>query len=303
MVQTIGNPLSWVVQAFGGGSRSLGSAVHELGGAEDGPVTIRDIDLQDLRQSLGKGAADFSALRTDVLFIVLVYPIIGLLLTWFALNRGSLHLLFPLASGFALLGPVAAIGLYEMSRQREAGQPASWADGFRVISSPSIAPILALGGFLAALFLVWMLCAHVIYNLTLGPAPPSSVSGFLSDVFTTPAGWAMILVGGAVGCVFAVIVLAVSIVSFPLLIDRRVGLPVAVVTSVNVARHNPVALAAWGAIVVILLLVGVLTLFVGMIFVLPLLGHATWHLYRKAVAHPAEAVQEVEAGSPETPAA
>lgn len=230
-----------------------------------------------------QGWADFLALRTDVFFIVLIYPIIGLPFAWFALNNQVLYLLFPLASGFALLGPVAAVGLYEMSRRREQGLKAGWGDGFRIITSPSITPILALGVILVAVFVVWMTFAHLIFSLTLGPEVPDTARSFLVDVFTTPSGWIMILVGGAVGFVFAAIVLAISFVFFPLLVDRRVGVPVAVVTSLNIANRNPKTVAAWGIIVVALLTVGVLTLFVGLIFVLLLLGHATWHLYRQAV--------------------
>ncbi|MBW4707028.1 DUF2189 domain-containing protein [Roseobacter sp. YSTF-M11] len=289
MVQTIGNPLSWVAKVFGGGAQGISSGVHELGGADDGQVQIRDIDFDSLKLALGKGRDDFLALRTDVIFIVLIYPVVGILLTWFALNNEVLYLLFPLISGFALLGPVAAVGLYEMSRRREQGAKAGWGDGFRVMTSPSIFPILALGGFLAAVFLAWMICAHFIYGLTLGPDAPASSLSFLRDVFTTSSGWVMIIAGGAVGFVFAAVVLAVSLVSFPLLVDRSVGVPVAVVTSVNIAKRNPKTVAAWGAIVVSLLALGVLTLFVGLIFVLPLLGHATWHLYRQAVVPQTEA--------------
>jgi uncharacterized membrane protein len=283
MVQTIGNPLSWMAQAFGSGSTGLASAVHELGGAEDGPVTIRDITIPDLREALRKGAADFMAMRTDVMFIVFVYPVIGLFLFWLAVNRDAAHLFFPFVSGFALLGPVALIGLYEMSRRREMGLETGWIDGFRVLSSPAIAPIFALGVFLAFIFVFWMVSAHIIFNLTLGPEPPASLLALVqSAVFSVP-GWVMIVLGCAVGLVFAVVVLVVSLVSFPLLIDRHVGLPVAVVTSVNIAIRNPVTVAAWGGIVVALLGIGFATLFVGMIFVLPLIGHATWHLYRLAV--------------------
>lgn len=284
MVQTIGNPLSWIAKAFGSGAEGIGSGVQELGRVEDGEVQIRDIDFSSLKKALSLGWADFLALRTDVVFIVLIYPVVGLLLAWFALNNQVLYLLFPLASGFALLGPVAAVGLYEMSRRREQGLETGWGDGFKIMTSPSIFPILVLGGFLAVIFLAWMTFAHALFSLTLGPKAPETAFSFLTDVFTTLPGWIMIFVGGAVGFVFAAIVLTITFVSFPLLVDRKVGVPTAVITSWNIAKRNPRTVATWGAIVVALLMVGVLTLFVGLIFVLPLLGHATWHLYRQAVA-------------------
>ncbi|MGZ2258096.1 DUF2189 domain-containing protein [Roseobacter sp. A03A-229] len=283
MVRTIGNPLSWMAQAFGGGAQGVSSGVQELGGADDGQVELREIDVSHLKEALSEGKADFLALRTDVFSIVFIYPVIGLFMVWFALNNQNLYLIFPLISGFALLGPVAAIGLYEMSRRRELGVKTSWWDGFCVIGSPSILPILVLSGLLATIFLVWIIFAHFVYALTLGPEAPASASIFLQEALTTVPGWLMITIGSAIGFVFAAVVLAISCVSFPMLIDRRVGLPVAVVTSLNVAKRNPRTVAAWGAIVVGLLGFGVLTLFIGLIFVLPILGHATWHLYRKAV--------------------
>ncbi len=283
MVKTIGNPLSWMAHAFGRSSRHIGDGAAELGGAETGPIEIRDLQISDLGLALRKGVDDFMALRTDVMFIVVVYPIVGVLLAWFAVNRELLPLLFPLMSGFALIGPAAAIGLYEMSRRRELGQKASWGDAFGIIGSPSFIPIVVLGGYLFAIFVVWMFTASSIYNLTLGPETPVSMSALVRDVFTTTAGWQMMFFGITIGFVFAALVLAISLVSFPLLIDRHVGIPNAVITSVKITAKNPVPVAVWGVIIVAMLGIGIATLFVGLIFVLPILGHATWHLYRRAV--------------------
>lgn len=288
MAQTIGNPLSWTAQLFGAGAHGAGEIIDEIAPHDDAPIRIRAVAFPDLKSALRKGYDDFVAMRTDVMWMVLLYPVIGLALALFAANGTLLPMVFPLMAGFAILGPVAGVGLYEMSRRREAGLPAGWRDALGVVFSPAAAPILVLGGYLFALFTLWLVAAFYIHSATLGPASHDSAAAFLTAVFTTGSGWTMILLGCAVGFVFALLALAVSLVSFPMLVDRHVGLPRAVMTSLRVARHNPVAALAWGLIVAVGLALGFATLFVGLIFVLPVLGHATWHLYRTAV-EPAKA--------------
>jgi uncharacterized membrane protein len=299
MTETIGNPLSWAAQEIGTVGRHLGTVTGHLGHGDAGEVEmprIRHLAVRDLREVLRKGVEDFGACRTDVAFLCVFYPIIGILLAWIAFDRNLLPLLFPVMSGFALIGPVAAVGLYEMSRQRELGAEPSWGHAFSVVKSPAFGAILALGLMLGGVFVVWVLTAHGIYYATLGPEDPTSIGAFLRDTFGTAAGWAMIIVGCGVGALFAALVLATSVVSFPLMLDRDVGLPVAVITSMRVAAANPVPIAVWGLIVAGGLLVGSIPLFLGLIVVLPILGHATWHLYRRTVvAEPETAVVAEEA--------
>jgi uncharacterized membrane protein len=239
---------------------------------------IRKINVGDLRYALTKGFDDFLAMPSSLFFLGLIYPIVG-----FCLAGYALPILFPLMSGFALIGPFAAIGLYEISRRRELGLETHWSDVFKVRYSPSVPSLLALGLLLLIIFRLWLAAAGTLYNLFYGPAEPQSYIGFLVDVLTTSRGWTMIAIGNTIGAVFAVAVLSISIVSFPLLLDRDVGLAVAVQTSVRATLENPYALTLWGLIVAALLAIGFALLFVGLAVTVPVLAHSTWHLYRRLI--------------------
>lgn len=283
MAKTIGNPLSWMATRMGASGNHISASMRELTGEAVEPPVLKELSTDDIRAALRAGWQDFLESRTDVIFIVLIYPLVGLLLIGFGLHMNLLPLLFPLMAGFVLLGPVAAVGLYEISRRREAGEPANWLSAVGVIRSPSFGAVVVLGIFLSSIFLVWMLAANAIHAVTLGPEPPASVGSFLSDVFLTGPGWAMIILGLVVGFFFALAVLATSVVSFPLLLDRHVGVPTAIMTSVQLTRENPRVVLTWGAIVAGALVLGTLPALIGLIIVMPVLGHATWHFYRRAI--------------------
>jgi uncharacterized membrane protein len=258
---------------------------HILVGASTSPVrpAIRHITPSDLWQSLKLGLDDFSAMPSHAIFLCAIYPLLGIFLVELTLGDSMLPLAFPLAAGFALIGPLAAIGLYELSRRREAGLDTTSSHAFDVLHSPSLGAIIALGLLLMAIFLIWLAVAEAIYIANFGYTPPASISRFTRDVLETPAGWRLIIEGTGVGFLFAVVVLTISAVSFPLLLDRDVGAAVALVTSVRVVIANPLTMALWGLIVAALLVIGSLPLFLGLTVVVPVLGHATWHLYRRAV--------------------
>lgn len=281
MPKTIGNPLSWTFAAL---SSAAGYATVVVAPARENvaPVTQR-LTMGDLRSALRKGWEDLTAMRSDVMFACMLYPLMGAVLLGLAAQGSMAHLLFPVLSGFALVGPVAGLGLYELSRRREAGLEVGWASMFDVLRSPRFPRIVMLALFNGVIFMAWLLIADAIHGATLGPDRPAGVMALLNEAVSTSAGWVMILVGTGVGFVLAAAVLAVSVVSFPLLLDRDVSLPVAVMTSVRVARENPRVIAAWGLVVAVGLAAGILPFLVGLIVVLPVLGHATWHLYRAAV--------------------
>jgi uncharacterized membrane protein len=259
--------------------------VHALVGGEAaaGPPVVRKIGLTDIKDALALGISDFAAMPTHAVFLCLIYPIVGLILARVIVGYDVLSLLFPLAAGFALLGPFAAIGLYELSRQREQGRDPSWRDAFDVLHSPSRGAIGALGFLLLVIFFIWVAVAQAVYIANFGYEAAASIPDFFHQVFTTRAGRMLILVGNGIGFLFALAVLILSVVSFPLLLDRDVGAVEAVLTSVRAVAANPVPMAIWGLIVAGLLLIGALPFFVGLAVVVPILGHATWHLYRKLV--------------------
>ena len=289
MAQThIRNPIEWGWERLKQTGQAVGSTANTMTGAwethDTAPPVVRRIGFADLKAALAAGARDFEACRTDVIFLCLIYPIAGLLIARFAFNHGLLPLIFPLIAGFALIAPLFGVGLYEMSRRREQGTATGWADAFAVMRSPAIGSILVLGMLLLALFALWLFAASFIYTVTLGPDLPISATTFARDVLTTSQGWTMIVVGMGVGFLFALVVLIISVVSFPLLLDRNVGVYAAVATSLRAVRQNPGPMAAWGLIIAAGLVIGAIPLLVGLAIVLPILGHATWHLYRKVVS-------------------
>lgn len=248
-----------------------------------GPAAIRRIGFADIRAALAKGREDFMAKPSHMVFLSIIYPLVALIASRLTFGYDILPLLFPLCAGFSLVGPVAAIGLYEISRERENGQQPSWQHAFKVVRSPGLQAVGQMALILAAIFLLWLLAAHLVYTVTIGDVP-GSVGGFLNAVFTTPGGWALIVVGNAIGLLFAIVVLIISVVSVPMILDRHVSVGTAIRTSVAAVRRNPVTMAGWGLTVAVMLVIGAIPAFVGLAITVPILGHATWHLYRRTVS-------------------
>ncbi len=247
------------------------------------PFVIRKIGLPDLNEALRLGWEDFKAVPSHAIILCVIYPVLGLVLFRMVLGYSVLPLLFPLAAGFTLIGPFAALGLYELSRRRQRGEEAAAWDAVHVLRAPSFGAMLELGILLLVLFVTWIAAADAIYIATFGHAPAASIPDFATRVLMTPQGWSLIIVGCGVGFLFAVVALCVSVVSFPLMLDRHATAIDAIRTSLQAVRKNPFVMAAWGLIVAVLLVIGSLPFFVGLAIVLPVLGHATWHLYRKVV--------------------
>jgi uncharacterized membrane protein len=285
---TIKNPIEWSgarIASAAQAANHIGQAVHHMQDKAHSPAPeVRRIASSDIWLSLRQGFADFEAYRSDVIFLCATYALVGLVMARIAFGNDLLPLFFPLASGFAIIGPLAAVGLYEMSRLRERGEPVGWANAFDVLKAPGIAGIAALGLILIAVFLAWLATAWIIFDNTLGPTLPASPQAFLHDIFMTTPGQIMIVVGIGAGFLFALLAMMLSVVSFPLLLDRDTGLDTAIGTSFRAVLANPGPMALWGLLVAAILLAGMAVVFVGLVVAVPVLGHATWHLYRKLVA-------------------
>jgi len=258
-------------------------AIAQPAGQVAAPVyEVRKISSTDVRESLAQGWDDFLSKRGDLIFVGILYPMIGLFAAVVAFQGPWLPLFVPVAAGVSLLGPVAAIGFYELARRREAGMESDWSHFFDVRRRPAWESILGVAALLVIVFALWVVAAGAIYTALIGPAP-ESVSGFLRTVFTTREGWALIVIGNLVGLCFAALVLTISVVSMPMLVDKDVDARTAIDTSVKAVMANKGTMIGWGLIVAALLVIGSIPAFIGLAVVLPVLGYATWHLYTHLV--------------------
>ena len=285
-----GRELRWANAPRRKPTMSVYSAFHVYFGQEGTTAkpTLNRIGPSDCFAALAEGFDDFLAMPTHLAFLGFVYALAGVAIASLSSVGGALQLVFPLAAGFAILGPFVSVFLYEMSRRRELSLPSDGRHALAAVRSPALPAIAALGLVLLALFAAWIGAAEALYVALYGPDAPTSASGFLSDALASARGHELILYGMAIGFVFAAVALCISVVSFQLLLDRDVGLLPAIATSLRLARANPLAVAFWGLIVAAALAVGSLPLFVGLAVVMPTLGHASWRFYRRAVARDPE---------------
>ena len=246
-------------------------------------IPIRTITDEDLRSSLRQGYADFGELRGDLVFAGLIYTFIGLAAVALTTSAPLIPYFYPVVAGVALLGPVTAVGFYELARRRENRREVHWFDFVQVRKLPTVDDMGMVAGLLLVIFVGWLMAAALLYALLFGLGTPTSVGGFLTSVFTTPRGWALILGGAVVGAIIGWFVLALSVVSLPILVDCDVSASEAVSASWRAAHANKGEMVRWGIVVTVLLVLGSIPLFVGLAFVLPWLGYSTWHLYTRLV--------------------
>jgi uncharacterized membrane protein len=252
-----------------------------ISGKQD-PVVLR-IGAADVIDALGKGLRDFQAMPLLGLTIGGFYAAGGILIVLCATFLGLSYLAYPLAAGFALVAPFAAILLYEMSRRREAGAPVKLGDMAKTLRGRSEIGWMAFVTLFV--FLMWMYQVRLLMAILLGlNASFASVREFLNVVLTTNEGLLFLAVGNLDGAVLSLILFSLTAVSFPLLLERDVDFVTAMITSIRAVATNPAPMIGWAATIVVLLIVSAMPLFLGLMITLPVLGHATWHLYKRVVA-------------------
>jgi uncharacterized membrane protein len=273
-----------------------------IGGNAEIP-TIRDITVADVIDALRHGFEDFWKHPSHYAFAAMIYPVVIVMIGLWVSEQNVLPLLYPLASGFALIGPFAALIFYEISRRDELGLDTSWKYGFAALRSPAFPAMLSMGLLLCVLFVAWLIVAQILFTGLFGAEPPASIPAMLGQILTTGQGWTLIGLGNLIGAVFALVVLSISVVSFPLMLDRHVGARTAIETSIRATSVNTWPVLVWGFLVAVLIAVGMATLFLGLVIIMPALGHASWHLYRKMVEpQPDRTVRTRRADGRSTPA-
>jgi len=245
-------------------------------------VTVNTITTDDLKAALAAGWADFRKAPAFGLFFSAVYVVGGLALIYILMATGKTWATLPIVVGFPLIGPFAAVGLYEVSRRLQTGEPLDWGGVLGVVVRERSRQMPSIAAVILIFFLFWNFLAHMIFALFLGLQVMTNVTSSF-DVFLTANGLTMLLVGTAVGAVLSFILYAITVVSLPLLLDAEVDFVTAMIKSFSAVTENMGVMLLWAAIIAALLTVAMIPAFMGLFLVLPLLGHATWHLYERAL--------------------
>ena len=258
--------------------------------AADKPEILH-VEWSDLKAALAAGWRDFTKAPAYGLFFACIYVIGGWLIYWAVTAKGQLWWTLPASAGFPILGPFVACGMYEVSRRLEQGVALNRHQVFGVIFRQKDRQIPSMAAVIVVFFLFWNFLSHMIFALFLGNVTLTNITSSLG-IFTTPQGLMMLVVGTAVGAVFSTLLFSLTVVSLPMLLDREVDFVTAMLTSLGVVTESPVVMLAWGAFIGTSLLIGLVPGFLGLFVVLPILGHATWHLYRRAIGWEGEAAPQ-----------
>ena len=235
---------------------------------------------EDIRGCLSDGIADFRAAPGIDLFFAGIFVASGAVMTFITWQTGQTFWLILAVLGFPLVGALASIGFYDVSRVRNAGTPPDFRTVAALVWSHRKGQMPWLATIIVILFLFWFFLGHMIFALFLGLSPMTNVSTSL-DVFATPEGIMMILFGSAVGAVFASVVYAMSVLGMPRLVDRDEDFASAILFSLGAVRRDPSVYLGWGVFISVVTFLSILPAFLGLLLTLPILGHASWHLFQR----------------------
>lgn len=246
---------------------------------------VNTITYTDVVKSLRDGLRDFQRAPLYGLFFGFVYAAFGWLLLYLMIGVGLGSYVYPMATGFALVAPFAAAGLYEVSRRIEAGEPLSFGAVLGCVFGRGGKAVGVMAIVTTFSYIIWLDIAAALYVMFFSMKPPRFMA-LLDAILTTPRGFVFFVVGNGVGAVLALIVFSIMAVSLPMVFDRDVDFVTAMITSVKSVLANPKPMLLWCAIIGALVGLSIASVFVGLLVTLPILGHATWHLYRRVVAPP-----------------
>ena len=270
-------------------SKTSGSTPPEnLSPVPETMPVVNTVTAEDISASLRSGFADFLARPVMSGFFGLFYAVFGILFVWCLVWLGKIWMIIPAVVGFPLVAPFAAAGLYEMSRRMAREESFGWSDILTVMARQSKREMGWMAFVTLFVFWVWMYQIRLWLAIILQDASFSDFGGFLSVVFFTPEGWTFLAIGTLAGAALSAVLFTVTVIAMPMLLERDIDFVTAMITSVRVVLENPVVMLGWAAIVSVTMLLSLVPAFLGLIFTLPILGHTTWHLYRRAVA-PVEA--------------
>jgi len=253
---------------------------------QPGLPDLRPVTFAMLARALRRGAQDMVRAPLWGLFFAFAYVLIGWILAWVTWITGQSYWLIFAAVSFPLIGPFAAVGLYDVSRRLDQGRPLTASEILPVILRQSKRQLPSISAIVIFLFLVWFFIGHMIFALFMGRSVMTNISSSY-EVFLTPNGLTMLAVGTLVGALFALLLYMITVIALPLLLDREVDFVTAMIASFRTVTSNPVPMLAWAALIAVLTFLAMLPLFMGLFIVLPLLGHATWHLYDQIACGPA----------------
>ncbi len=243
---------------------------------------IAELDFSDLKVALGKGLSDFRQAPIYGIVFGAIFAALGVVLyLQFVVWQSDISIV-PLAAGFPLIGPFVAVGMYEVSRLIERGESVSWLSVMQAIYAERKRQIPSIAFVVLFIFLIWVYMAHLVFALSFGLKPLTNVMSS-TDILMTKEGITMLLMGSVVGGFLSFVLFSITVIGIPLLVDREIDVVTAMITSFSLVLNNMVVMLSWGVIVGLLLLVAMIPMFLGLIVVLPVLGHATWHLYKLAI--------------------